>query len=195
VVASGLPFAPVGDGVPPRPRLQFGVALPAGVAASAEWVDVVLAERLPRWRVREALEPLVPEGWSLVDLEDVWLGGPAIGGLIAAADYRVALEGAPDPAAVAHACLALLAASELPREREKGGGLVAYDLRPLLVDVSVADPGPPVSLQVRTRIHPSLGSGRPEEVVAALTISVGAELAISSITRERLLLADTVDAR
>ena len=37
---------------------------------------------------------------------------------------------------------------------------------------------------------PSSGTGRPEEVVAALADELGAPLAIDAIVRERLLLAD-----
>ena len=60
----------------------------------------------------------------------------------------------------------LLRADRLPRERSKGGGTVRYDLRPLLDDITV-EPGPPPIIRARTRFHPELGTGRPEEVVAA----------------------------
>jgi hypothetical protein len=65
---------------------------------------------------------------------------------------------------------------------------VAYDLRPLLIDLSV-EPGPPPIVRTRTRFHPELGTGRPEEVLAALADRVGAPLAARSIIRERLVLA------
>ncbi|MDP9483841.1 MAG: DUF2344 domain-containing protein, partial [Chloroflexota bacterium] len=73
VEASGLPAIP-GPGDPPKPRLAFGAPLPIGMTAEAELIDILLAERLPRWRVREALEPHLPAGWQLTDLADVWLG-------------------------------------------------------------------------------------------------------------------------
>ena len=65
-----------------------------------------------------------------------------------------------------------------------------YDLRPLLVAVAVSDPGPPATLTVRTRFHPELGTGRPEEVVGALGDELGQTLVATSIVRERLVLAD-----
>jgi hypothetical protein len=61
------------------------------------------------------------------------------------------------------------------------------------VDVGVAAAGPPVVLRARTRFHPELGSGRPEEVVAALAEAAGAALEITSIERERLVLADDLE--
>ena len=37
-----------------RPRISFGAPLPVGMAADGELIDVVLVERWPAWRVREA---------------------------------------------------------------------------------------------------------------------------------------------
>lgn len=193
VDASGLPVVRVAanaSGGPgsTRPRLAFGAPLAVGMPTEGDLIDLVLTERLPRWRVREALEPVLPEGWSLVDLEDVWLSGPALGGIVAAADYRVVLEGDADAVAVADACGALLDTETLPRQREKGGGLVAYDLRPLLVDCGVIDAEPPIVVRLRTRFHATLGTGRPDEVVAALGDALGRAMTASAIVRERLVL-------
>ena len=40
---------------PAASRVSFGAPLPLGIAAEAELIDLVLVERLPAWRVREAL--------------------------------------------------------------------------------------------------------------------------------------------
>jgi radical SAM-linked protein len=196
VEASGLPAIP-GPGDPPKPRLSFGAPLPIGMTAEAELIDMLLAERCPRWRVREALEPHVPAGWRLVDLADVWLGGPSLAGAVAAADYRITLETGDGVtrADVAAAAGAVVRATSLPRRREKGGGSVDYDLRPLLIALSVEGDGggSPVVVRARTRFHPSLGTGRPEEVIAALTDVLGRPLTASTIVRERLLLADELE--
>lgn len=188
VADSGLPVV-VGDPAKPRPRVAFGAPLTIGMPSEGELLEVVLTERLPAWQVREALADRLPDGWALVDLTDVWLGGPALAGRVAAADYRVTLDGAPVDS-LERAARALMAARTLPRERAKGDGTVRYDLRPLLADVRVADPGPPVTLTIRTRFHAELGTGRPEEVVLALADELGSPLTIDTIVRERLLLAD-----
>ncbi len=189
VEMSGLPVFR-GDPAKPRPRVVFGAPLTVGMASDGELLEIVLTERLPAWQVREALDGRLPDGWSLVDLADVWLGGPALAGRVAAADYRVTLGGDVAWDAVTGAAVALLAARSLPRERAKGDGVVRYDLRPLLVDVGVVDPGPPVTVRIRTRSHAELGTGRPEEVVLALGDELGTTLTIETIVRERLLLAD-----
>lgn len=193
IVAAGLPLARA-DGATARARISFGAPLPVGMAAAGELIDVVLTERWPAWRVREALEAGLPEGWSLVRLEDVWLGGPPLAGRVVAADYRVDLDAPVARPSLAAACADLLAAGSIPRERRKGDRVVTYDLRPLLIDVTLTKTLPDVSVRVRTRFHPELGTGRPEEVVAALADVVGTPLGIRGISRERLLLVEDLDA-
>ena len=51
-----------------------------------------------------------------------------------------------------------------------------------------------MTLRMRTRIHPELGTGRPDEVVAALADEAGTHLAIERAVRERLLLADELSS-
>jgi hypothetical protein len=142
------------------------------------------------WRVRESLAKNVPPGHEIGALEDVWLGSPALSGRVAAADYRVSVQCGARAEALSDAASALLAAPELPRERAKGGGTKTYDLRALLIDVAVDDDAGAVTLRIRTRIHPELGSGRPDEVVAALSERVGEAIEVLGIVRERLILAD-----
>jgi radical SAM-linked protein len=174
-------------------RLAFAAPLPVGVAGEAELIDLSLTERLPTWHVREALDGRLPAGWSLVDLYDVWPAGPALPGRVVAADYRFELAGPIDSAAVAEAVRRTLEAQELPRERVKGGGTVRYDLRPLIADVSVipeAAGDSPVVVRARTRFDPELGTGRPDEVLAALCDAAGRPIEAKAIVRERLILVD-----
>lgn len=174
-----------------RARVAWGAPLPSRMAAEREPAEIVLSEVVPVWQVRDALTRCLPPGWSLVDLHDVWLGAPALAGQVTGAVYRVTLEasGCPDADAVRSAAAVLLAAGELIRTRLKGGTSVAYDLRPLLAALSVVEPGPPVVLRIETQIHPERGSGRPEEVVAALGDRMGQPIVARSIVRERLILA------
>ena len=175
-----------------RPRIAFGAPIPARLALEAELADIVLTEFVPTWRVREGLAEHLPDGWRLVDVHDVWLGSPALAGQVVAADYRIEVAGA-EADALAAAAADLLIATELPRERPKGGSTVRYDLRTLLADVGVVDSGPPVVLRVRTRFDPVLGTGRPEEVVAALGDALGSPLVVEVLVRERVILGDEAD--
>lgn len=185
---AGLPLVG-GEASRARARISFGAALPVGMAAEGELIDIVLTDRWPSWRIREALHGHLPDGWRLIDLFDVWLAGPPLAGRVAAADYRIALADTIDVAILERAAHALLAADRIPRERTKGGGTVTYDLRPLLIDVAV-EAGPPPTIRTRTRFHPELGTGRPEEVVGALAERCATSLEPASIVRERVVLAD-----
>ena len=197
---SSLPIAETAAG-----RLRFSLAapLPASSAGEAELAELWLTARLPAWRLREALTPPLPAGHRITDLEDVWIGAPALAGRVAAADYRVALAGELDEREVAAAARRVIGARSLPRSRAKGGAVKSYDLRPLLISIrigggdegdSVKGPARQLLVRLRTRIHPELGSGRPEEVLAALSDELGVALQAAETVRERLVLADELEA-
>ena len=175
-----------------RPAVAVAAPLPAGVRGDGELVDVTLLERLPLAAMRDALTGALPAGTALVALHDVWVGEPSLAARVAAADHRIDLDAALLPAELASveaACRALLAAERLPRRRVRSGGEVEYDLRPFLLDVGVDDPS---ALRVRTRMDAALGTGRPEEVVAALRDATRLLLEATAIVRTRILLADDV---
>ena len=183
----GLPLATTDAG---RVRFALAAPLPARTAGRAELADLWLTERATAWQLRQALEGGLPAAHELVSLEDVWLGAPALAGRVAAADYSVALAAQVDAERLAGAARRLLAAERLMRERAKGGALKSYDLRPLIVSIDVVAEGATVAVRMRTKIHPELGSGRPEEVMAALSDELGVSLEPVGTVRDRLLLSD-----
>ncbi len=180
----------VTDGFTARPKLVFAAPLPLGMLAEHELADLILAERLTRPDLRDRLTAALPRGYGLVDLYDEWVGAPAVATRLAAADYRATLLGVA-AAPLAEAIRRLLAASALPRERRREKKVTAYDLRPLLLDLrttevdSVAardltaapDPAaegmPAAGLWMRLRASQEAGTGRVEEVVAALAVELG----------------------
>lgn len=185
LLASGLPVARVeGD----RPRISFGAPLPTGIAGSAELLELWLTERLAAWRVREAIDAALPVGHRLADLENIWLGAPALPGRISGATYLVTFRSV-DRAAMSAAADQVLAAERIPRERQKGGTTKTYDLRPLIEAIEIGPDAQPVVLRLTTRIHPELGSGRPDEILNALGEAAGEPPQVLEIVRERLLLA------
>jgi hypothetical protein len=192
LLASGLPVAGLDA---PRPKARFAIAAPlaAAIPGEAELVDVWLVERMPRWRVREALQAALPIGHTLVDVYDVWLGEPALPGLVAASVYRAELDAPADAGRLAHAAEILLAADALPRRRAKGEGTVPYDLRPFLLGIEVASrPEGGAWVRMRLRHDPSRGIGRPDETLAALAEVLGnAPLEPAALVREGLVLADS----
>jgi hypothetical protein len=169
--------------------------------AEHELADLYLAERLTAPGLRARLVESMPRGYTVVELHDVWSGAPALAPRLVAADYRMTLLNV-EPARLQSAVERLMAAQELPRERRKESRVVRYDLRPLLLDLragppdaealppSGAEAGPAVlgaagrvagaaaagaaaGLWMRLRHSQNLGSGRPDEVVAALAAELG----------------------
>ncbi len=190
LTGSGLPVAGL-DLPASRPRYAVAAPLAQGVPGEAELVDVWLTERLPRWRVREAIEAGLPEGHRLVDLYDVALGEPALPGMVAASVYRITLRhDGPPSEALRGAAEAMLAATTLPRQRPKGDTTVAYDLRPFLDALAIEWFPDGDVLRMTLRHDPERGVGRPEEVLAELAERAGGPIPISGLVRERIVLRD-----
>jgi radical SAM-linked protein len=216
---SHVPVALSGT-IPPRPRFVLAAPLPVRVAGERELADVFLTERLRRADLWGHLAGHLPPGVRLVDLHDVWIGERTLTAQLGAADHRLAIRGAQRED-LERACAALLASGSLDRARDKGDGRsVAYDLRPLVLDlrisardvVSAADSGTPtvvgspthdgsdaraapVTAWMRLRQAPDGPSGRPDEVVRALAEVLDRPLEIETHIRERLLTADDLAPR
>ena len=189
LTASGLPIAGL-DAPKPRARHAHAAPLSASIPGDAELVDLWLVDRLPRWRVREALEHVLPAGHTLVDLQDVWLGEAALPGRVTSSVYRATLADDVPPELVRAAAVGLLAAVTLPRERRKGDAAIPYDLRPFLEDIVVGTGDAGDVIRLILRHDPEKGVGRPDEVMAALADALGRPVEVSGMVRERLVLGD-----
>ena len=177
-----IPVATTG-GFNARPKLVFAAPLQLGMLGEHELADLFLAERLTAPALRERLTAGMPAGYRVIDLHDVWLGAPALAPQLVAADYRMTLFGV-EREGLASAATRLLSAERLPRERRRETKTVAYDLRPLIIDLRVRDTdaaipvpdGVPAGASVmwmRLRHSQERGSGRADEVVAALADEMG----------------------
>ncbi len=182
------------EGFNPRARLIFAAPLQLGMLAEHELADLYLSERLTVTELRHRLAEGMPAGYRVVELHDVWVGAPAIAPQLAAADYRLTVLHV-DPDRLRGAADALLAAETLPRHRRKEGREIPYDLRPLLIDLRVTTPEhaglPPdvgadeaAGLWLRLRHSQDRGSGRAEEVVAALADRLGLASRVSPVEGE-----------
>ena len=170
-----------------RPRLTFGAPLPIGMVVDLEQFDLWLTELRPAGAVRAALVDALAPGYALHDVYDVWLGAAALPASVIGAEYRVVLDTAVGADEVAAAIASLLAAEVLPRQRDKGSGTVAYDLRPLLAGLELLGGDTPV-LRIEVRFDPARGSGRPEEVVAAISEVLDRPLVAAETRRIRLIV-------
>lgn len=173
LAASRLPLAPTGQ-AGRRPKVAFGPPIPVGATGERELVDIYLCERVALAEVEERLRNVVPDGCELVVVHDVWVGAPALQAAVVALDYRVEItvEPAVLPAAIQvlrAAAATILAARTLPQTRVRGGRVRDYDLRPMILDLRVGRVAEDrVGIEMRLRVDPAAGVGRPDAVVRAL---------------------------
>lgn len=170
--------------------MTFGAPLPLGMVVDQDQFDLWLTALRSLPEVRAAVSAAFAPGYRLSDIYDVWLGAPALPASVVGAEYLVDVSTELTSDDLRLAVTRLLAASRLPRERTKGSGVVAYDLRPLIAGIDVRTmPAGTTTLHVEVRFDPALGSGRPEEVVAALAAVANGSISALGTRRSRLILA------
>lgn len=168
---AGLPVA-YSKGFNPRPRFQIAAALPVGVTGWAEYLDIWLTETMACENVLSQLQPALPPGLKVLDVEEVELRAPALQSQVRAADYRAVVQSREPLEAVRTRVEALLEASTILRERQHKGRLRTYDLRPLIKRVTV-EPGKAGELVLSMRLQASPeGAGRPDVVLEVLGLSL-----------------------
>jgi radical SAM-linked protein len=157
-------------GFTPRPRMSFGLALPTGAESLAEYLDMELApgvhHDLDELAVRFAAA--MPAGYEVTHVvERDSASSSSLQEDVVACTWVFTLEGV-DTAEVHSAIDTTLAATTLMVERERKGQRSTDDVRPAILDLSVApsidDPRPHLCAMLATN-----GRGlRPLELVAAM---------------------------
>jgi len=160
------------QGYNPHPKLQFAAALPVGYSSACEFVDVLLAERVAPGEFLARSRAQQPIGLDIHRVEQVPLKAPALQSKIRAAEYKVQLWLQGDPADIQQALHDFLGRESIMRQRTKKGRKVDYDLRPLVRDLRYQGCiGAYHELNMLLRCG-SRGSGRPEEIIDELGLSV-----------------------
>jgi radical SAM-linked protein len=177
---AGLPLAYT-QGFHPGPRIQIAAALPLGFLGRAEVVDMWLKDNDVGATLviaqggdnpspcADLLQSAAPPGLTIFNVEEVDERAPALQTQVAAAEYEVTFLASVDEPALAGKIATLLEAASLPRERRGK----AYDLRPLILSLSITTVPLPVGEEVGARVQMTLSAregatGRPEEVLAGL---------------------------
>ena len=161
----GLRVATSG-GFTPRPRVSFGLALPTGAESLAEYLDVELVEG-PADGVVGELTGALPVGFTALVAEEVTAPG-SLQEIVTSVTWELAV---PDGLDTAYAVDRLLAASELPLERERKGERGVDDVRPQIVSLATAADGTTMVADLAT-----IGRGlRPAELAAVAFPGIGQE--------------------
>jgi radical SAM-linked protein len=180
---AGLPLA-YSQGFNPRPRFQIAAALPVGVTGRMELMDIWLDEPLAAEEVRSRMLSTLPPGLEVLGIEERELREPSLQSQMRAADYQATIHSQEPVEAIRTRLQALLAAPALLRQRHHKGRWQTYDLRPMILDLSV-EPGREKERIVTMRLQASpQGAGRPDQVLDALGLS----LAPHTIERTNLCL-------
>lgn len=161
------------QGFNPQPHMQFAAPLGVGITGTREPLDIVLSPPLPLDDVAARLRAKLPPGVTLVDVQELPGKPTALQNLIIGADYAIVLYAAPgevDGAELQARIDRLLATGEIWRVRERKSKPYAYNLRPLILELTytgydAASEEHRIFLRVQMR---SGATGRPDEVVDAL---------------------------
>jgi radical SAM-linked protein len=163
-----LPVA-LSAGFSPRPRVSFGLALPTGAESVAEYLDVVLDEAagpVPGLdEIEERLAAALPGGVGILAVAPVEQSAPSLQEDVVASEWEIVLRAdANDGAFDLEARVAeVLAATELPCERERKGVRQVDDVRSAIEILEVTGPG-----CLRAVIAVTGRSLRPHELVVVL---------------------------
>jgi radical SAM-linked protein len=156
------------SGFTPHPRISLAAPLPLGITSEAELMDIVIVKGVAPQFFVSALNQQLPPGLQVDKVFPISADLPSLQSQINQAEYRVELETPSGPEDIQSAINNLLALEHLPWQHQRDTGPHQYDLRKLIDELSVIDWKTPVgSLSMRLQCN-SQGSGRPEQVAAAL---------------------------
>jgi radical SAM-linked protein len=151
-----------------RPRMQMATALPLGYTSEYELADILLTEEMAPALAQQQLMAKMAPGIVVLSVEDVPINGPSLQSLTQSSIY-VATPLDPVDLAELQANMAhILAADSLESVRERRGKKKAFDLRPLILDLSATqDDNDQVQIHMNLCLEPSK-TGRPDDVLQAL---------------------------
>jgi radical SAM-linked protein len=180
---AGMPLART-EGFNPHPRMSLAAPLALGVTAESELMDIFLAKWVSPHLFTAAAARQMPRGIEIKQVFNIALTLPSLQSQVRFAEYTVGLETGWCREETEAAIEALLVKESLPWQHQRDTGTRHYDLRELIEDMWLADwRRGYATLAMRLRCDSS-GSGRPEQVAAAL----GFEKYPDTIHRSKLLL-------
>jgi radical SAM-linked protein len=142
--------------------------LPLGVTGEAELMDIVIIRGVAPHFFISAMNQQLPPGLTVEKVHPIGADLPSLQSQVSQAVYQVTLDTGSGPDDINSAVSALLALEQLPWQHQRDTGPKQYDLRALIEDIKVLRWQPPEGvLEMRLRCD-SNGSGRPEQVAAAL---------------------------
>jgi len=171
------------EGFSPHPRISLAAPLAVGVTSEAELMDVFCSKWVSPHSFTAAVSQQLPPGIQILQVHMVAPTLPSLQSQVSHTEYEVETETDKDQAAIKAALASLLSLEELPWHHQRDTGTRNYDLRALIDDLwLVGWRRGHCTIGMKLRCDSS-GSGRPEQVAAALDLSHP-----TSIRRTKLIL-------
>jgi len=167
LIRAGIPLA-YSEGFSPHPRISLAAPLALGVTSESELMDIVTSRWVsPHW-LTAALSQQLPVGIELLQAQPVPPTLPSLQSQTAFAEYRVGIVTEKGEKDVESAISTLLSLEQLPWQHARDTGRRNYDLRTLINDLWLIDcRSGHCTIGMRLQCD-NRGSGRPEQVTAAL---------------------------
>ena len=164
---AGIPLA-YSEGFSPHPRMSLAAPLPIGVTSEAELMDIFCIKWVSPHFFTTTIGQQLPPGIKILQVYPIALTMPSLQSQLRYAEYQVEVETEKDQRGIESALNSLLSKEHLPWQHQRDTGPRSYDLRALIDDLWLIDCYPPYcTIGMRVRCDSS-GSGRPEQVIAAL---------------------------
>lgn len=80
------------QGFHPSPKMAFSCALPVGVETEGDYLDLFMREPVEPWDAKERLDVVLPDGFRILDAQEIPLKAPSLMSSVAGERYRVELR-------------------------------------------------------------------------------------------------------
>jgi len=172
------------EGFSPHPRISLAAPLPVGVTSQAELMDILCTRQVSPHFFTTAVTQQLPPGIEILQVYQIAPNMPSLQSQVGYAEYKVEVKTENDQKDIESALTSLLSVKHLPWQHQRDTGTRSYDLRPLIDDLWLTDWHQSYcTIGMRLRCDSS-GSGRPEQVTAALGFTHHPQ----SIHRTKLIL-------
>ncbi|MBN1367488.1 MAG: DUF2344 domain-containing protein [Dehalococcoidales bacterium] len=167
---AGIPLA-YSQGFSPHPLIALAVPLSVGMTSEAELMDITCTRNVtPQW-LTDMVNQQLPAGIRILQSQQITPTQPALQAQVRFAEYRVEVKTDKEKGEIEAAIKSLLALEQLPWQHQRDTGVKNYDLRVLIDKIMLLDRQDGMcTLGMRLRCD-NTGSGRPEQVTAALGFS------------------------
>lgn len=155
-------------GFNPHPRMSLAAPLALGVTSEAELMDIVLAKLSSPHSFTAAVARQLPRGIEIIQTYNIAQTLPSLQSEVTFAEYSVEVKTDKNREEVEAVLKSLLQLENLPWQHQRDTGPRHYDLRKLIDNLWLIDWHPGyATIGMKLRCD-SQGSGRPEQVTAAL---------------------------